>query len=63
MMTKIGYFWLFENLSRTTEFDATFEFNLTNLKIHELTDLDESKDQDSIIMKGNQIKSKVLSKN
>ncbi len=28
-----GYFWLFENLTKTTIFDSKFTFELTNLRI------------------------------
>lgn len=29
----MGYFWLFENNTRNTIFEATFVFELTNMKI------------------------------
>ena len=31
MVFGTGYFWLFENKSKTTVFDAKFNFELTNM--------------------------------
>jgi len=33
MVFGVGYFWFFENKTKSTVFDAEFKFELTNLKI------------------------------